>query len=262
MSFFEQSGHFYAVDGNTISSAYDAGLKEARQRRLYVSPTTVAQVRANPGLDAWKQGLLVDTVLSHPQVPDESIEDYKKRIKELARKPATDAADFGTRIHDAIEHYPQLPLDADLHPWFDQYALWHEANVAEVIGNETMLAHHGIGVAGKTDKLAVMKTGRIAVLDYKTQKVKAKGPAFYDSWASQLSFYGRSYQLRETLPEMPDCINIVIDSTNPSPVVPKAWTPQEIKLAWGEFLCCAWMWQKEKNYWPVGQWEIGDWWAL
>ena len=257
--FFSSSPHFYDCSGPLPVAAYDAGLREARTANLYVSPTAVAYVRSNPGLDIWKQSLLVETVLANPQLYDESVKDYKKRIREQVRKPATTAADFGTSVHDMLEHYPQMPLDPALMPWFEEYSRWHESNVAETIGNELLLAHHGIGVAGKTDRICVLKDGRTAVVDYKTQGIKpGRKPNFYESWAWQISFYARAYEIQENLSIPLTCINLVIDSTKPSPPIAKEWTLEEIDLAWKAFVCHAWLWQSEKDFWPVGKWQIPD----
>lgn len=257
--YFSSGSHYYRCSNGIIEAAYDAGLREARADNLYVSPTTVAYVRSNPVLDMWKQSLLVDTVLSSPQFHSESVEDYKKRIKELVRKPAGDAASFGTNLHEALERYPQMPVDASLLPWCEEYGRWHEQNVAETLGNEIMLAHHGIGVAGKTDRVALLKDGRIAVCDYKSQGIKpGKKANAYDSWSWQIAFYAEAYKIQENLPVRPTCINLIIDSNKPSPPIVKEWTSVEIDEAWKCFVLHAWLWSHDKGHWPVGRWEVTD----
>ena len=263
--FSSGSAHFYDCRGGQILPAYDAGLREARVRNLYASPTTVnGDVRKNFGLDRWKQGLLVDTVMQNPQMADEELDAYKKRIGELVRVPASTASDFGTLLHNALEHSPSYPADESLHPWLREYGKWHDENVREVIANEMMVAHHGIGIAGKTDLICVLKDGRTAVVDYKTTEFKPKKTGdnlFYKSWSWQLAFYAEAYRQQVGLMERPVCISLAINSKNLEPPKPREWSLERIEIAWKSFAMHAWLWsddQGREGYWPVGRWEIND----
>ena len=265
MAYFAQGGHYYRVNGSVITPDHEAGMKEVRARGLYVSPTTVAKVRYNWGLENWRNGLLVETVRSNPQLAEETDEAYIARVKELAAKPAGDAASFGTELHDALEHFPHLPANETLHPWIHAYEPWHTANVVETVASETMLAHRGIGVAGKTDKVFVMAGNRITLADYKTTEFKPHKTGkklFYESWVWQLAFYARTYQLTHNLPTMPACLSIAINSKIAEPPKTKEWTPEEVLQGWREFILHAWLWQSEKDHWPAGRWNPSDFWEL
>ena len=144
--------HFYRLlpDG-AVESAYGASIKEAREGKLYASATMALKMVANVGLDIWIRGNLLDAVINNPRGPVESVEQYKERIANLSEVKRTDAADFGTALHNALEHYPLACQDDNVVGHYNACLPWLKANVASVIGNELMMADEDIGFAGKTD---------------------------------------------------------------------------------------------------------------
>lgn len=250
------NGHWYfrAPDG-TVTSRYDADLRIARKEGLYPSVTTVEKnIRANGQLGAWITRETIKACVEYPKMEWEDIKDYTARIEKASGKIAETAADFGTRLHDALEFYPQMPLDAQIQPYFDRYAAWHEANVLETISSETMLANPLIGVAGKMDKLLVHKEHGRCLVDFKSQSVKAK-PNFYSSWARQLAFYAKTYSMQFNC-EVPRIMSIIIDSNEPKAPVAHLWSQEDQDQGWNEFVLQAWLWAAEKDYWPVGKWDV------
>jgi len=164
-----QSTHWYhrSPDG-TVTSRYDADLRVARKENLYPSVTTVEkQIRANGQLGQWITRETIKACCEYPKFDFEDMKDYVARIEKASGKIAETAADFGTRLHDALEWYPQIPMDPQIQPYFDKYAVWHEANILETISSETMLANPLIGVAGKMDKLVVHKDHGRVLVDFK-----------------------------------------------------------------------------------------------
>ena len=252
----QESGHWYAVSSSgEVTSRYDADLRIARKQGLFISPTTIYKaVRANGGLDLWKENQLLKAFFSTVRYMDEDDKAFAKRLKDIAMSKGSDAASFGTRVHDAIEHYPEVPSDESILYQYTQYAQWHEENIIEVLSSEKMVAHRGIGVAGRCDRIAIHKDYGPVVIDIKTMDVKeGKKPKPYESWCPQLAFYAYAEIHNGNLANVPTCINVVIDSNGVHPLTPIVWTPQDVAAGWKDFLATAWLWFTEKDYWPTGE---------
>ena len=257
MSFFAQSGHWYTVTDGTIASAHDLDLRSAREVNAYPSITTVLKERANGALDTWKQDQLFQAMVAHPYKGDD-LENYKKFISDLASKKGTDAADFGTRLHDALDIFPQMTIDQDLAPYIEAFAPAYHDMVSERVSSEIMLADEDVGVAGRTDLVAVTKEHGLAIIDYKTSKFRNGKASFLDSYKIQLAFYAKCYQKQFGLKKPPRIINCGINSEQPMMPQWKVYTVEEQEQAYKEFLCIAYLWFSTKKYWPLNDkvWKI------
>jgi len=257
MSFFSQSGHWYTVTDGTIASAHDLDLRSAREVNAYPSITTVLKERANGALDTWKQDQLFQAMVAHPYKGDD-LENYKKFISDLASKKGTDAADFGTRLHDALDIFPQMTIDQDLAPYIEAFAPAYHDMVSERVSSEIMLADEDVGVAGRTDLVAVTKEHGLAIIDYKTSKFRNGKASFWDSYKIQLAFYAKCYQKQFGLKKPPRIINCGINSEQPMMPQWKVYTVDEQEQAYKEFLCIAYLWFSTKKYWPMNDkvWKI------
>jgi len=257
MSFFSQSGHWYTVTDGTIASAHDLDLRSAREVNAFPSITTVLKERANGALDTWKQDQLFQAMVTHPYKGD-SLEQYKQFISELASKKGTDAADFGTRLHDALDIFPQMTIDQDLAPYIEAFAPAYHEMVSERVSSEIMLADEDVGVAGRTDLVAVTKEHGLAIIDYKTSKFRNGKASFWDSYKIQLAFYAKCYQKQFGLKKPPRIINCGINSEQPMMPQWKVYTVDEQEQAYKEFLCIAYLWFSTKKYWPMNDkvWKI------
>lgn len=256
--------HFYKLlpCGN-VESAYGASLKEARENRLFASATMALKMVANVGLDIWIRGNLLDAVIANPRGPVEDIEQYKERIANISEVKRTEAADFGTLLHNALEHYPLACNDDRVVAYYDACLPWLRANVASVIGNEMMMADPHIGFAGKTDMVFYNHAGEVCIVDFKTTGFKktktgkwAK-PSFYQSWVRQLAFYARCYQKKFGGP-LPRVVSLAINSGEPCEPVAKWWTAEEQAQGMNEFLCAAYLYSCDRDHWPAGTWELQE----
>lgn len=257
MSFFAQSGHWYTVTDGTIASAHDLDLRSAREVNAYPSITTVLKERANGALDTWKQDQLFQAMVAHPYKGDD-LENYKKFISDLASKKGTDAADFGTRLHDALDIFPQMTIDQDLALYIEAFAPAYHDMVSERVSSEIMLADQDVGVAGRTDLVAVTKEHGLAIIDYKTSKFRNGKASFWDSYKIQLAFYAKCYQKQFGLKKPPRIINCGINSEQPMMPQWKVYTVEEQEQAYKEFLCIAYLWFSTKKYWPMNDkvWKV------
>lgn len=78
-------------------------LRDARTMGLVPSVTTVLQVIDKPALTSWKVDKGIMAALTLPKLEGEADRKYLARIKADSGQQAKDAAEEGTRIHDAIE---------------------------------------------------------------------------------------------------------------------------------------------------------------
>jgi hypothetical protein len=253
---FESNAHWYTREGE---ASHDSDLRDARKSLMYPSVTTVDKdVFKNDFLDRWKMNQLVIAAAGYPRQLHESEESYANRIYELSMDKAKTAANFGKEVHDAIEHFPQLPLNSSLIPWINKFGTWFDSYVESIINREGVLVDHDLGVAGRYDTVALRKRdGRTIVLHYPTQDVKKndkgkKKPVFYESWPRQLSFYSVVHAKKQgTFPaDIPDCVSVIIDSNEPDDPFVKEWTKEEIIDSYHTFTVGAWLWFRKRNFWP------------
>lgn len=131
--------------------------------RKYFSVTTPFQLITAPALEVWK------------------IRIGERAANRIAQK----AAAYGTAVHKYCEmvNKKELKCPGDIRDAVvekDQritadvvkYLGWYHENIEEVIHTEEKVFNDDIMVAGTLDLLARLKTGKLAVLDIKTGKIK------------------------------------------------------------------------------------------
>jgi hypothetical protein len=151
-------------------------------------------------------------------------------------------------------HLGQENLDLDMEPYVASYKEWYTENVAELLHAETVLVNKNVGYAGTVDAVVRLKSDRIALIDTKTQGVKeGKKPAVYDTWLPQLRAYGSGFSTQN-----PFYVNVVINSTEPSPCLVHIWPEEEYQLAWREFLAMHFIWCRSNRYWPTNYWKVEE----
>ncbi len=242
--------HWYERDGTpryTIigknGKERDTTLKDARRLGLVPSVTTVLDVLNKSALTEWKvkQGILA--ALTLPRHIGETDEFYLARVLNDSKQQAIQAAEEGTRIHDAIEaSFKGLPVALEymghvksvrekLHEAFPHVNDW----IAEIAFASPL------GYGGKVD-LHSPSTG--IVVDHKSKDMapwEEKRLAYDQDW--QLSAYHRGLNLRPSV-----CANIFVSRTHPGYVEIHVWTQEEIAQAWNVFECALATWKCIKGY--------------
>lgn len=254
----KSSRHWYKIESDgSITEQHGSGIKDARAGKFYISPTTVTEeIRATPfHLKRWQRQQLVLACLDAPLVPGELVEDYYVRVNDLSFRKSDVATEFGKKLHNLAQHYPARPTDPTLEPWYVYFKEWYDQNIAEDLGIEERVADPDIGVGGTMDRRVILHDRRYAVIDFKTQGIKDR-VYFGDSWPKQLGFYANATRKKFQLPETPVCMNVVIDSTAPAPLITKEWSPTDIEEAYKDFLCEVWLWSRDNTHWPCGKWPL------
>jgi len=125
-----------------------------------------------------------------------------------ADRIARESAAFGTRLHEALQAFALDPtsggwatnLAPDLEPFAYAFLDWWWANVERVIAPERLLVSRQFGYAGTTDLVAVLKTGPVAIVDYKSSKAYPAGnPQPDPSWRIQTAAYAEAAREQDGL---------------------------------------------------------------
>lgn len=221
-------------------------IRDARQMGYVPSVTTVLSVIAKPALENWKveQGILAALTLERLQ--EETDIDYLKRVMQDSKQQAIDAADEGTRIHDAIEQsFKGLSVP-------EAYQL-HVNGVREMVKflfpdvsdwiSEASFAHPW-GYGGKVD-LHSPSTGIVIDFKGKDGDFSDKKRLAYDQhW--QLAAYQRGLNLPHN-----KCANIFFSRTHPGKTSCHVWNLDEIFNGDQMFTAALTLWKCMKGYDPA-----------
>ena len=133
----------------------------------------------------------IDPELYYYQIVDHAKTHYKKLSAE--------AAGIGTEVHNAIEMFvkdgeiKEEFSTPEAQNSFNAFLEWSDDNVEKYIESERVVFSEQHGYAGCLDVIALMKDGRVMLIDFKTSK------AIYDSMVMQLSAYaGARSEMRGT----------------------------------------------------------------
>lgn len=247
----DEGGHWYRRDGSPCyevptkaGGVRPVNLRWDRHLELVPSVTTVLQIIAKPQLVRWQvqQGILAALTLGRePGEPDDA---YLARVMADSKQQVTDAADEGTRIHDACEcHFKGRVVPrkyravvgkvcdeiARMFPGVDDWV--SEASFA-----------HPSGFGGKVD-LHSPSTG--IVVDFKGKDgdfSDGKRLAYDQHW--QLA----AYQVGLELPEA-ECANVFFSRTHVAAKGHK-WTVDDVREGRRVFGRALALWRELKRYDP------------
>ncbi len=259
---FSKDAHWYDCKDSNPKASHDSTLREARKMGLYPSITTVNKSEfKNEVLERYKIEKMAEAAANNFRQPHETVEAYANRIYEISCQDRDKAALFGKDLHDAIEHYPQMPLNQDIVPWLMRFAEWYDSSVEHPLHREKIMVDHDIGLAGRCDFVGLGRgkfAGQTILPDWKTQNVKKdpktgkKKPVFYPDWGRQLSFYAVCFGKETgTFPKaIPTCISVIIDSNEPETPFVKVYEKDEIMSHYEDVLIAGYRFFKSRNYWP------------
>ena len=224
-------------------------LRDARKLGLVPSVTNILSIIAKPELTAWLQEQAVMAALTLPRIAGETEDAFAKRVVEDSLTTRDGAADFGTAFHHGAERVAKtLEVDrADLlSAWLNRYRDWYQANAMVLRWTEKVLVHGEWGFAGTADLLIEHAVHGLTLVDFKTTKLRP-GVKFtpYKTWCYQLAAY------RRALGQPVKCMNLIVNSCEPSVPVEHVWSEEEINRGWAAFEAARRLWVIEKNYDPA-----------
>lgn len=267
--FSTDSAHWYQRDGvplHTVPSLKGeprpTTLRDARKLGLLPSVTNILGVIAKPELTAWLQEQAVMAALTLPRNPGESEDDFAKRVVADSQTTRDSAADFGTAFHagaERIAHTLEVDRADLLSSWLNRYRDWYQANALVLRWTEKVLVHPEWGYAGTADLLIEHPVHGLTLVDLKTMKclrtatgAAAPKPKPYKSWCYQLAAY------RRALGEPVKCMNLIVNSVEPSAPIEHVWSEDEMETGWQAFVAAHRLWVIEKGYDPAGASRTGQ----
>jgi hypothetical protein len=242
-----ESTHWYTRDGDpmyTVPSKKDGTprnttLRDARERNLVPSVTTILNIAAKPGLNVWLQEQAILAALTLPRGEAETESAWLKRVVQDSKAQARDAADLGTEIHAAIQGFyeGQKASAFPIHVQTCTKAIESHYGAKKWIAERAFA--HEMGFGGKVD----MHTDGI-VIDIKTKDFDDPAKvAGYDEHLMQLA----AYRVGLGMPEA-RCANVFVSRTNADLAVVKEWAEEDLARGWLMFTALLSFWQYKNQY--------------
>jgi len=226
----KESTHWYDQQGQPAYTVIGANgkernttLRDARKLNLVPSVTTILGVPAKPALENWKLNQALLAVLTLPQLPDESLDDFMIRARADSKQHAIEAAARGTAIHADVEAGFRDNRDSVA------YAAVKEALDGHFPG-QTWVAEDSFCNEGYGGKIDLYSMGGFnlglewpdgIVVDLKTKDgLKGKDPAklVFDDHGMQLSAYAQGLGI-----DNPTRVSIFIDRQHPDILSIHVW---------------------------------------
>jgi hypothetical protein len=196
----------------------------------------------------------VVAALTLPRLAGEAEDVFARRVVADSQTTRDGAAEFGTAYHagaERIAHRQPVEPDNPAAAWLTHYHEWLANRVTSVLWTERVLVNASAGYAGTADLLVDHVEHGWCLVDLKTAKfpapVNGRARKFtpYRSWCYQLAAY------REALGEPVRCLNLMVNSREPSAPVEHAWSEEELKEGLAAFLAAQRLWVIEKDYDPA-----------
>jgi hypothetical protein len=249
--------HWYKADGepcHQVPKAKGDGfrattIKDARSLGLFPSVTNILSVIAKPGLDKWKLQQVAKAAFNSPRNGEETVEYYSDRIIESAFDQVVEAADLGSRIHDALEKILEgEAVEEEMLPYVQPTIDWKREKGLTFTEREIVLVNGKEGYAGRCDVIAKGKKGQLVILDYKTRKTKPGEPATpYDGQGAQLAAYAVAHWGEAMLPKV-TAANVFISTTEPGRV--EVCKHDDLAAEWEYFRACCAVWRHIRGFDP------------
>jgi hypothetical protein len=160
-----------------------------------------------------------------------------------------EAADLGSRIHDALEAILEgRPVEDDLLPYVQPCINWKQDRGLTFDEREIVLVNTAEGYAGRCDVLGHGKKGQLVVIDYKTRKTKPGEPCLpYDGQGAQLAAYAVAHWGEDKLDQV-HAANAYISTTEPGRF--EVYKHPDLRAEWEFFKACCAIWRKVKGFDP------------
>jgi hypothetical protein len=229
----------YTVPSKKDGTPRNTTLRDARERNLVPSVTTILNIAAKPGLNVWLQEQAILAALTLPRGEAETESAWLKRVVQDSKAQARDAADLGTEIHAAIQGFyeGQKASAFPIHVQTCTKAIESHYGAKKWIAERAFA--HEMGFGGKVD----MHTDGI-VIDIKTKDFDDPAKvAGYDEHLMQLA----AYRVGLGMPEA-RCANVFVSRTNADLAVVKEWAEEDLARGWLMFTALLSFWQYKNQY--------------
>ena len=217
------------------------------------SVTTILGVFRKPALERWKMRGIAEAAFENPPKDKETREDFISRCLTEQSKPSKEAADFGTKIHDAIEDHLNGKKISTVHMEYIKPAIeWKKEKQLDFLERETTLVNPKQGFAGRVDIVSRGPQGQMGIVDWKTKKTKEGEKIHpYDFQIHQIAAYGATYWGEEAMESgQVFGANCFISSTEVGRFEVISYKPTDLARAWEVFKMACAIWRSIKNHDP------------
>jgi len=262
----KESGHWYAKDGTQVLEVPKAKgdgwkkttLREARTMNLAPGVTTIIKCAHAPQLDRWKQRQAIMSALTLPRTPDESEDDWLRRIEVDMGETARKAAEEGTRIHAAIE----ASIDGDV---YDSAYIPHVIRVHELLNTLAGMEAQWVAEKGITHpygygtKADITDEAGTFLADFKGKdgdQEQLEKLRTYDSHWMQLAATRAALESGEGSGKKGKrrrCYIIYVSRTHPGACHAVEVTDEQLDQGWAMFQALLRYWQSRNRYTPDWQ---------
>jgi hypothetical protein len=256
--------HWYSLDGKPCHTVptKDGGdtrnttLRDARKLNLLPSVTNIIGILDKPQLTKWKMREVAKAAIAIPGPQgEEPVERFADRAIEAAMSQVSDAADLGTKIHNAIENLMRGSAEepsAEMQPYVKPVLDWMRKVGVKVTHSEIVLVNVVHGFAGRVDALFTWGDGfgKMGILDFKTKKTKeGEKVEAYDEHTLQLAAYAATHYGAEHLQHVV-AANLFISSTEPGRLEVVKHDKEKLVAAYEAFTQMCAVWRFRKGYDP------------
>jgi len=266
------SSHWYSLDGkpcHTVPNKDGDGtrtttLRDARKLNLLPSVTTIIGILDKPQLTKWKMREAAKAAIAIPGPQgEEPLERFADRAIEHAMSQVGEAADLGTKIHNAIENLMRGSAEEpseQMQPYVKPVLEWMRSVGVKVTHSEIVLVNAVHGFAGRVDALFTWgdSFGKMGILDFKTKKTKeGEKVEAYDEHLLQLAAYAATHygagQLQHVV-----AANLFISSTEPGRLEVVKHDKEKMVAAYEAFTQMCAIWRFRKGYDPRPESDIKE----
>ena len=212
---------YQLLESGEIIPRHEAGLKQVRDEGWFPSVTTKLKLPSSEFLDGWRQRKAILYTQQNPKLPNESQEDYEKRIDYLVWQPRVrwdgvefSSNDFGTQCHAELEKWHEdqsyefhRDWEFNCHGWPDTF----RHHFSSVVEGEMMVACRLLKVAGTVDLLAIEQvSGMYALCDFKFRPHEGKPETkARDKDCQQLALEADIIRRKMGLSYLPNCYTAI-----------------------------------------------------
>lgn len=263
-------GHWYDTQGNAVHTIIGANgkerdrtLRDARKTGDANSTTGIIDILDKGALIPWMNNQILEAVIRNKPdklvgVVEEVTTKWKSDILEESKKIGRDAANRGSKIHNALEEYIKTGDLSGSNHEYETYVMPVIDLLQETFGETDWVAeksfYHPLGFGGTVDLHSPSKK---IVIDFKTKQDKAfvKGKMGYDNHMMQLAAYGKGLGFEINHGAGTDLVgeyyNLFISSETPGILILEEWDLNDINRGGDMFTYLVEFWKLQKQYDPM-----------
>lgn len=185
----EGRSHFYQIGDDEV---WKTGVTNALSM---INKPALVQWASNTACQNIRE-YLMENALNRPLTKEE-IEKACLEGKNIYKKKAKEAADLGSRVHQAIDSIikgENKDIPEDIRPAVDGFLSWKASNSLTIELGDTKIGSKVFGYGGSLDMVAFRGSEAI-IFDFKTtKKRKDKDHGIYDEYCYQLAAYAQAFK--------------------------------------------------------------------